>query len=116
TDARQKTCSPEAQKVTVADANTHLGAQPEPGAPLLTEKAWNRLRHNGKLVREEVTSHLPPMMRPLAWEKFKQMPMARVACSLLALLDPPQAPAGLYRRRARRHAGADPFDDIPSLS
>jgi hypothetical protein len=90
-------------------------AQPETGAPVLTEKAWNRLRHNGKLVRDEVTSHLPPMMRPLAWEQFKQVPMARWACSLIQLLEPQPADAGLYRRRTRHPASADLFDDIPSV-
>jgi hypothetical protein len=43
---------------------------------VLTEKVWNRLRHNGKLVRDEVTSHLPPMLRSLTWQEFQQMPMA----------------------------------------
>ena len=91
-------------------------AQPEPGASPLTEKAWNRLRHNGKLLRDEVISPLPPELRPLAWEQFKQMPMARLACSLIQLLEPQRADAGLYRRRTRRPAGAGLFDDIPSLS
>jgi hypothetical protein len=31
--------------------------QSEPATPLLTKEAWNRLRHNGKRVRDEVTSH-----------------------------------------------------------
>jgi hypothetical protein len=114
---RQKNVSPEAQGVTgMADANTHLGSQPEPGAPLLTRKAWNRLRHNGKLVRDEVTGHLPPMLRPLVWNEFQQMPMARWACSLIQLLEPQHTDIGLYRRRTRRPAGAGPFEDIQSLS
>jgi hypothetical protein len=99
----------------MAGANTHCGAQPEPGAPILTEKAWNRLRHNGKLVRDEVTSHLPPMLRPLVWQQFRQIPMARWACSIIQLIEPQPADAGLYRRRTRRPPGSSPFDDIPSL-
>jgi len=91
-------------------------AQPEPGAPLLTKKAWNRLRHNGKLVRDEVTGRLPPAMRSIAWQQFQQMPMARWACSLMLLLEPQQAGDGLYKRRTRRPADAGLFDDIPSLS
>ena len=35
--------------------------QPEPGDTVLTEKAWNRLRHDGRLVRDQVTGDLPPM-------------------------------------------------------
>ena len=89
-------------------------AQPKLGAPVLTEKIWNRLRHNGKLVRDEVTSHLPPMLRSLAWQEFQQLPMARWACSLMLLLEPPQS-RGLYRR-TRRPANAGVFDDIPSLT
>jgi hypothetical protein len=82
--------------------------------PILSEKVWNRLRHNGRLLRDVVTSHLPPTMRPLAWRQFQQMPMAHWACSLMLLLEPPQA--GLYRRRARRPDGIGLFDDIPSPS
>jgi hypothetical protein len=89
--------------------------QPEPGSPALTPKVWNRLRHNGQLVRDEVTTGLPPMMGAMAWQQFQQMPMARLACSLMLLLEPPQpAGADLYRRRARRPPDAGPFDDIPS--
>ena len=88
----------------------------EPGAAGLTEKAWNRLRHNGKLVREEVTGHLPPMLQSLVWEEFQQMPMAQLACSLMLLLELLPADAGLYRRRSRRPAEAGLFDDIASLS
>lgn len=99
-------------------ANRHTPnctTQPEPGGPALTPSVWNRLRHNGRLVRDEVTSGMPPMMGALAWRQFQQMPRARLACSLLALLEPPQpADAGLYRRRARRPADAGLFDDIPS--
>lgn len=91
-------------------------AHAEPGAPVLTKRGWNRLRHNGKLLRDEVTSHLPPELRSLVWREFQQMPMARLACSLIQLLEPQQAASGLYRRRARRPAGAGLFDDIPSLS
>jgi hypothetical protein len=80
-------------------------AQPEPGASPLTEKAWNRLRLNGKLVRDEVTAHLPPELRSAVWEQFKQMPMARWACSIIQLLEPQPADAGLYRRRTRLPAG-----------
>lgn len=91
-------------------------ANSEPGALLLTKKAWNRLRHNGRLVRNEVTKHLPPTLRPLAWQEFQKIPMAKCACSLIQLLEPQQAGTGLYRRRTRRPAGSSPFDDIPSLS
>jgi hypothetical protein len=91
-------------------------AQPESGAPVLTEKAWNRLRHNGKLVRDEVTGALPPTLRPLVWQEFRQMPMAQLACSLIQLIEPQLADAGLYHRRTRRPAGSSAFDDIPSLS
>jgi len=90
-------------------------ARPEPGGSVLTEKVWNRLRHDGKLIRDEVTSHLPPMLRSVAWQEFQQMPMARWACSLMLLLEPPQ-PLGLYRRRTCRPASAGLFDDIPSLT
>lgn len=88
--------------------------QPEPGGTVLTEKVWNRLRHDGRLVRDEVTGDLPPMVRSLAWQQFQQMPMARWACSLMLLIEPQKANAGLYRRRTRRPAGAGLFDDIPS--
>jgi hypothetical protein len=91
-------------------------AQPESDMPVLTEKAWNRLRHNGKLVRDDVTGELPPVLRPLAWQQFQQMPMARWACSLIQLLEPQQVVAGFYKRRSRRPADADLFDDIQSLS
>src|SRR5258705_4600810 len=91
-------------------------AQSEPGAPVLTEKAWNRLRHNGKLVRDEVTGHLSPELRPLVWKEFQQMPMARLACSLIQLIEPQPADAGLYRRRASRPSAAGLFDGTPSLS
>lgn len=86
----------------------------ESGAQELTDKVWNRLRHGGRRVRNEVTANLPPILRPLAWKQFKQMPLARAACSLLLLLEPRPADCGLYRRRARRPAGADLFDDISS--
>jgi hypothetical protein len=92
-------------------SRTSTRAQPDLGGPVLTEKVWNRLRHNGKLVRDEVASHLPPMLRSLAWQEFQQMPMARWACSLMLLLEPPQPP-GLYRRRPWRLASAGLFDDI----
>jgi hypothetical protein len=88
---------------------------PELSGPVLTNKIWNRLQHNGKLVRDEVTSDLPPMLRPFAWQEFQQMPMARAACSLMLLLEPQQLVAGLFRRRAARPAGDGLFDDIPSL-
>jgi len=114
---RQRSGAPEAREVTwVADASTHCGTEPEPSGPILTEKVWNRLRHNGRLVRDEVTSHLPSMMRPLAWQQFQQLPLARWACSLILLLEPQQAGAGLYRRRPRRPSGAGLFNDIRSLS
>jgi hypothetical protein len=92
---------------------TPTRAQLKLDGPVLTEKVWNRLRHNGKSVREEVTSHLPPMLRSLAWQEFQQMPMARWACSLMLLLEPP--PPGLYRRRTYCPASAGLFDDIQSL-
>ncbi|MGB9423429.1 MAG: hypothetical protein WBR14_21150, partial [Candidatus Acidiferrum sp.] len=69
--------------------------QPESNGPVLSSKDWNRVRHNGQLVRDEVTRPLPPMLRPVAWEQFQQMPMARWACFLLSLLEPPDN-AGLY--------------------
>jgi hypothetical protein len=89
--------------------------QRESEGPLLTDKAWNRVRHNGQLVRDEVTGGLPPMLRPVAWKQFQQMPMAHYACFLLSVLEP-EAPAGLYRRNARRLAGVGLFDEIPSLA
>jgi len=98
-----------------ADANTHRGAQPGAGGSVLTEKVWDRLRHNGRLVRDEATGHLPPLIRPLVWQQFQQMPVARCACSLMLLLEPQQIGPGLYCRRARRPAGGGLFDDIPSL-
>jgi len=55
------------------------------------------------------------MLRSLAWQEFQQMQMARWACFLMLLLEPPQPP-GLYRRRIRRPANAGVFDDIPSLT
>jgi len=79
--------------------------QPEPGGPVLTEKVWNRLRHDGRLVRDQVTGDLPPMVRSLAWQQFQQMPMARWACSLIRLLEPQQGFPSLYRRRTRRPRG-----------
>src|ERR1700756_2585271 len=96
------------------DSRMTTRAQTKLDGSVLTEKVWNRLRHNGKLVRDEVTSHLPPMLRSLAWQEFQQMPMARWACSLMLLLEPPR-PSGLYRR-VRRPANAGVFDDIPSLT
>jgi hypothetical protein len=86
-------------------------SQAGPNSPV-TEKVWNRLRHGGRLVRDEVTADLPPVLRPLAWQQFKELPMAQRACQLMMLLEPREA-AGLYRRRTRRPAGADLFDDIP---
>jgi hypothetical protein len=96
--------------------STRRKEAPEPAGPVLTAKTWNRLRHNGRLVRDEVTADLPPEMRSLAWQEFKRTSLAQSACALLALLEPPQATEGLYRRRPRRAAGTGPFDDIPSLS
>lgn len=87
--------------------------QPEPPGPILTGKVWNRLRLKGQLVRDEVTSGLPPMLRGIAWRKFREIPIARCACLLLSLLEPQEDP-GLYRRNTRRPVGADLFDDIPS--
>lgn len=78
---------------------------------LLPEKAWNTLRHSGRLVREEVTGPLPPMLRPLVWERFQQMPLAGCACWILQQLEPPP---GMYRRATRRPADAGPFDDMAS--
>jgi hypothetical protein len=89
--------------------------QRESEGPLLTEKAWNRVRHNGQLVRDETTACLPPMLRAVAWRQFQQMPIARWACLLQSLLEP-QDDAGLYRRRSRRPASSGLFDDIPLLS
>lgn len=101
---------------TMASKRPRAGSrQPEPPGPILTGKGWNRLRHNGQLVRDEVTAGLPPMLRAIAWQQFRQMPMASCACLLLSLLEPQEDP-GLYRRNTRRPAGADLFDDIPSLA
>ena len=41
--------------------------------------------------------------------------MAQCACFLLSVLEP-EAPAGLYRRNARRPADVGLFDDIPLLA
>lgn len=90
-------------------------AQPGSDGPVLSGKAWNHVRHTGQRLRDEVTRGLPPMLRPVAWERFRRMPMARCACLLLSLLEP-QEDAGLYRRRSRRLAGGGLFDDIPSLA
>jgi len=89
--------------------------QRESEGPLLTEKALSCVRHNGQLVRDEITGGLPPMLRAVAWQQFQQMPIARWACLLLSLLEPPDN-AGLYRRRSRRPASSGLFDDIPSLA
>lgn len=96
-------------------SSTPRAPQSESGAPPLTRKLWNRLRHGGRLVRDEVAGDLPPILGPVAWQEFQQMPLARSACSLLLLLEPqPAAAASLYRRRARRPAGAGLFDEIAS--
>lgn len=76
---------------------------------------WNRVRRAGRLLRDEVTGDLPPMLRGLAWQQFQQLPLARAACRLMQLLEPPHSDVGLYRRRTRRPADAGLFDDIPSL-
>jgi hypothetical protein len=89
--------------------------QRESEGPLLTEKALSCVRHKGHLVRDEVTGGLPPMLRPVAWQQFQQMPIVRWACLLLSLLEP-QDDAGLYRRRSGRPASSGLFDDIPSLA
>jgi len=89
--------------------------QRESEGPLLTEKVLSCVRHNGRLVRDEVTACLPPMLRAVAWQQLQQMPIARWACVLLSLLEP-QDDAGLYRRRSRRPAGSGLFDDIPLLA
>jgi hypothetical protein len=81
------------------------------GGALLPQNAWNTLRHDGRLVREEVTGSLPSMLRPLAWQQFQQMPLAHCACWLLQQLEPPP---GIYRRGPRRPADAGLFDDMPS--
>jgi hypothetical protein len=85
----------------------------EPSGPALTEKLWNRLRHKGELVCDEVTGRLPAVLRPLAWQEFRQMPLACHACWLLSQLGPEQSrQPELYRRQKRRPAGAGLFDDI----
>ena len=89
--------------------------QLEPPGPVLNGKVWRRLRHNGQLVRDEVTSGLPPMLGAIAWRKFREIPIARCACLLLSLLEPQEVP-GLYRRNTRRPTGVGMFDDIPSLA
>jgi hypothetical protein len=81
------------------------------GEAILPQKAWNTLRHGGRLVREEVTDPLPSVLHPLAWQQFQQMPLAGCACWLLQQLEPP---TGMYRRGTRRPADAGLFDDIPS--
>jgi hypothetical protein len=89
--------------------------QRESEGPLLAEKALSCVRHNGQLVRDEVTGGLPPMLRAVAWQQFQQMPIARWACLLLSLLEP-QDDAGLYRRRSRRPASSGLFEDILSIA
>lgn len=104
---------PLAQPKGVTGAANPSGDRTEPGVAL-TDKAWNRLRHNGRLVHDEITGQLPPVLRPLAWQAFQQMPLARSACWLVSQLEPQQSgQPGLYRRRRRRPAGAGLFDDIP---
>ena len=112
---RPRTEKPPAKEATaVADPSLDCT---KTGALVLTERVWNRLRHNGRLVRDEVTGHLPPVLRPAAWREFQQMPLARCACWLMSRLEPQQsAPPGLYQRRRRRPAGAGLFDDIPQLA
>ena len=95
--------------------NTDRALQGGSDSHVLTEKVWNRLRHDGRLVRDEVTADLPPMLRPLAWQQFKDLPMARRACQLIMLLEPQKA-VGLYRRERRGTADAGLFDDIPQLA
>jgi hypothetical protein len=90
-------------------------AQPERSGPVLTDEIWNRLRHNGRRIRDEVTGDLPPMIRPFAWQEFQGLPMARAACSLMLLLEPQQLFAGLFRRRNRHSSTAGLFDDISSV-
>jgi hypothetical protein len=85
------------------------------GGPVLDDKAFSRVRHNGQRVRDEVTVDLPPILCSAVWQWFKQMPMAQCACFLLSVLEPAQS-SGLYRRNARRLAGVGLFDDIPSLA
>jgi hypothetical protein len=89
--------------------------QPELPGKVFTDKAWNRVRHNGQLVRDELAADLPPKQCSAVWQQFKQMPIAQCACFLLSVLEP-EAPAGLYRRNARRLADVGLFDDIPLLS
>jgi hypothetical protein len=102
---------PEEEDDDVEDRPSQTG----PDSPVLTEKVWNRLRHDGRLVRDEVTADLPPMLRPLAWQQFKELPMARRACQLIMLLEPQKA-VGLYRRKRRGTAAADLFDDISQVA
>jgi hypothetical protein len=94
--------------------NTDSG-QPESDGPVLSGKDWNRVRHNGQLIRDEITRGLPPLLRRVVWEQFQKMPMAECACFLLSLLEP-QDDTSLYDRRSRRSVGAGLFDDIPSLA
>ena len=86
-------------------------AQAGTGRLTLTTRIWNRLRRGERLLRDEVTAGLPPMLRAAAWQQFQQLPMAQYAGRLLLLLDPPSA--GLYPRHPRP-AGSTLFDDIPS--
>ena len=92
-----------------------MSAQPESPDPLLTAKILRCVRHKGQRVRDEVIAGLPPALRPAVWRQFTEMPMARCACLLLSLLDPPDntREAGLYRRRSGHRAGGL-FDDITS--
>src|SRR5215831_4655355 len=83
--------------------------------PFLTDAALGRVCHDGKLVRDEVTADLPPMLRSTAWKDFKQMPMAQCACLLLSGLEPEES-SGLYRRSTRRPTGSGLFEDITSLA
>ena len=80
-----------------------------------SEMNWNRVRRAGKLLRDEVAGDLPPMLRGLAWQQFQQLPLARAACRLMELLEPPRSNAGLYCRSPHRPADAGLFADIPSL-
>ena len=94
-----------------------MSAQPESPDPLLTAKILRCVRHKGQRVRDEVIAGLPPALRPAVWRQFTEMPMARCACLLLSLLDPPDntREAGLYRRRSGHRAGGL-FDDISSFA
>jgi hypothetical protein len=89
-------------------------ALPELLGPAPSDKALSRVRCTEQQIRDAVTGSVPPELRPEFWRQFMRMPMANCACQLLSLMEPDNTrEAGLYRRKCRRPAGTDLFDDIP---